>query len=461
VERLRELECDREAKREAVKTILAGAARAKRPLDDDERERAARLTDELDALEGTIRAEQKVLDWNRDQAPAVRWPDGAGPLHRGAIADDDAPALALPKLPERTRAKLAAFAGRSSAPAGDRRAHFAAVVRAAYGGDPFTPLLDAGNEAVGSEGGFALRDDMAAEIFVRAAEESVWMRIGARVETMISDTRRVVALDDDDESGDHEANLKAEWVAEGSTATPQMMLIREVMLHANKLLVYAACSNELGDDAPNYLDALEGALVRSISKKFDRAVLSGSGAGQPLGLLNAAATVEVAKTVDGDPGTTGTFTFRHACGMWSRLAPGSHERAYWLMHPTVLPQALTMSVKVVNQAGNDFVGGYASPAVFAPGGPTGYQLLGRPVVITGRVKVLSSKGDVILVDPTQVAIGIRRDITIDRSPHALFSSDQLAIRGKLRGDALPLWETARTLQEGTDKVSPYVVLAAR
>jgi hypothetical protein len=68
---------------------------------------------------------------------------------------------------------------------------------------------------------------------------------------------------------------------------------------------------------------------------------------------------------------------------------------------------------------------------------------------------------VIPVDPTQVAIGIRRPISIDRSEHAYSSSDRLAIRGKFRGDAQPMWEKARTRAEGSGTESPYVTPETR
>ena len=99
-------------------------------------------------------------------------------------------------------------------------------------------------------------------------------------------------------------------------------------------------------------------------------------------------------------------------------------------------------------------------AAFESGGPTGYQLMGRPVVVTSRVSVLGDKGDIILVDPTQLAIGVRRGLSIERSPHVYFTSDSLAIRGRFRGDARPLWEKARTLVS-TGTVSPIVTLEAR
>jgi HK97 family phage major capsid protein len=323
------------------------------------------------------------------------------------------------------------------------------------------PMAATGNESVGSEGGFAVRDELGAEIFSRAAQESVFARIGARVETMISSSKTITALADDDESSDAEATLTAAWTAEYSEASVQLMKLRAVEIHALKLMVLCAVTNELSDDAEGLIQEYEAAIARAIGKKFDRAIISGTGAGQPMGILAGGATIEVAKTVNSDPGLLNTFTWNHAVGMWSRLAPGSHERARWLMHPTVLPQALSMSVAVKNVAGAENVGGFQPLGAFTAGGPTGYMLLGRPVVITGRVKALSTKGDVILCDPSQIVIGIRKGITIDRSPHAYFSSDRLAIRGKFRGNALPMWDKAQTPQEGSTTVSPYVVLATR
>ena len=294
---------------------------------------------------------------------------------------------------------------------------------------------------------------------MRAIEESVWARIGARVEPMASEERIVTGLDDDDETLDAEANLKADWSAEGALAAGQVMKLRRLRLRANKLMVLAVTTSELAEDAtPDYLTQLELALGRAIGKKFDRAALSGTGAGQPLGILNAPATITVSKEASQ---AAATVRWENVVKMWARLAPGCHERAYWLMHPSVLPQALMMVLTVKNVAGTENVGGAPHAGMFQAGGPTGYMLLGRPVVLTSRVKALGTAGDLILVDPTQVVMGIRRGITIDRSVHALFDSDAIAIRGKFRGDAQPAWEKARTLVEGSDTVSPYVILETR
>ena len=224
-------------------------------------------------------------------------------------------------------------------------------------------------------------------------------------------------------------------------------------------MVLAVTSSELAEDAtPDYLVQLELALGRAIGKKFDRAALTGTGAGQPLGILNAPATITVSK--EGGQAAA-TLKWENVVKMWARLAPGCHERTFWLMHPSVLPQALMMVLTIKNVAGTENVGGAPHAGMFQAGGPTGYMLLGRPVVLTSRVKALGTAGDLILVDPTQVVIGIRRGITIDRSIHAYFTSDAIAVRGKFRGDAQPAWEKARTLVEGSDTVSPYVILETR
>jgi HK97 family phage major capsid protein len=434
--------------REAGGETLSSAARAQREkLSRD----VPRLEAELTRLEGERDAEIGEFVSGR-RASRID-----GKFYKAAVTDDahEVAAVALPPLPSRSRAALARLYPAASNDH-DPEAHAEAwrgVVAAALGGAPMHPAVMAATatEGVPGEGGFAVTPEVAAGIFASALEGSVWARIGARVETMTSDEKVINAVDDSDETDDEEAGLKAQWKGEASEADIQLMKLRRCVLKTKKLIVLAAASNELGEDAPDYVVALEAAVARAIGKKFDRAVLSGNGAAQPLGLLNSPATIEVAKETGQ---AADTFVWENATKMWSRLAPGSHENAWWLIHPTVLPEGLSMSM-VIGTAGTQPRGAFES------GGPTGYRLLGRPVVVTSRVKVLGDKGDVILADPSQIAIGIRRGFVIERSMHAFFSSDRLAVRGKFRGDAKPIWAEPRTLVDSGGTVSPVVVLAAR
>ena len=407
-------------------------------------ERAEKLVDEL--ARETLAEEMRLSE---EDARLVARREGLSVDTPGDVASVNG----LPALPSRTRAALVKLFPQASGDAEKREQDWRGVVAAALGGAPLHPAILAATatEGVPSDGGFLVTVEVASGVFARAVEESVWLRIGARLEPMNSETKIINALDDYDESEDAEATLKADWQAEATEATAQVMKLRRVELHARKLVVLAAASNELAEDAPGYIDALQGALSRAIAKKFDRAVLVGTGAAMPLGVLNSPATVTVSKEAGQ---AADTLEWENIVGMWARLAPGSHERAFWLMHPTCLPEALSMSLVIG-------VGGTQPRGVFESGGPTGYQLLGRPVVVTSRVKPLGDLGDVILVDPTQIAVGVRRQLTIERSEQAFFSSDRLAIRGKFRGDARPLWESTRTLVDGSTTVGPVVVLEAR
>ena len=428
-------------------TMLEGAADA--GMLARQRVLIEKLEQDLHAEEQRIAAEDKML---RDD-PKVGRIDGAWPAPGRGDESAAPPLPGLPPLPSRTRTALGRLYPQAGGDPERRAEQWRGVLAAVLGGQPMHPavLAATATEGLPSDGGFVVTAEVAAGVMTRAIEGSVFARIGVPVVPMTSDERVANALDDADETDDAEAAVKADWKEEASEATAQVVKVRQVKLRARKLLVLATASNELAEDASDYVTALEAALARAIGKKFDRALLSGTGAGQPLGVLNAPATIVVTKE-SGQPAAT--FKWENATKMWSRLAPGSHEQAWWLIHPTVLPQALSMSLTIGT-------GGTQPRGVFEAGGPTGYLLLGRPALITSRVKALGSKGDVVLLDPSQLVLGVRRAIAIERSEQALFTSDRLAIRGKFRGDGQPFWDKARTLPESGGTVSPYVVMEAR
>ena len=89
-----------------------------------------------------------------------------------------------------------------------------------------------------------------------------------------------------------------------------------------------------------------------------------------------------------------------------------------------------------------------------------FFILTRPVVFTEKVPTLGAKGDIGLYDFSQYAIGIRKDISIDRSRHAGFTTDSTYFRGILRADGTPTWRQAYQPKNG-DTLSPFVTVEAR
>ena len=194
---------------------------------------------------------------------------------------------------------------------------------------------------------------------------------------------------------------------------------------------------------------LDRLMVKAVGLELDNVFLNGTGAGQPVGLVDADATVTVSKEVGQ---AANTVTYVNATEMLSRLAPGSFNRAVWIVHESALPQLFQLNLPIGT--------GGSIPAVFTESGGR-YRLFGRPLVLTDRVQPLGTKGDVILADLTKYLVGIRRSITLARSNHVYYASDSVGFRATVSVDGQPTWREPYTPVNGSDTLSPFVVLETR
>jgi HK97 family phage major capsid protein len=88
-------------------------------------------------------------------------------------------------------------------------------------------------------------------------------------------------------------------------------------------------------------------------------------------------------------------------------------------------------------------------------------LLTRPVVVTEACSILGDLGDIVLADLSSYVVAVREDIRLDRDASFLFSSDQIALRLRLRMDGAPTISQAQTARGGGATNSPFVTLASR
>ncbi|GAG17969.1 unnamed protein product, partial [marine sediment metagenome] len=181
----------------------------------------------------------------------------------------------------------------------------------------------------------------------------------------------------------------------------------------------------------------------------DKAFLKGSGAGQPLGILNGPCVIEVAKETGQ---SADTIIYDNLLKMLSQLWMGSFQNAVWVAHPTTIPMLGTLSV-------DTGTGGSHIPVMRESDGK--FQILTRPVLFTEKTEPLGTVGDIMLADFSQYVIGLREEMRIDFSPHLYFSTDEMAARLIERHDGFPLWDEHLTLEDGSTTVSPFVTLEAR
>ena len=322
---------------------------------------------------------------------------------------------------------------------------FAAVLSGRH--DP--RLIRSGmSESVPSDGGFWVPSETAKQIHAVSLENELVMP-RCFVQPMISNEITIPAM----EIGDHGSSLyggfTASYTAEAGTINVANPKARGMLLSTKKLTGLIRMSNELAADMPGG----EGQIINLCGKGLgwyrDKAFLKGSGAGEPLGILNANCLIEVAPE---SGQTEPTIMYENLTKMMSRMYAGSFQNSVWICHQTTIPQLLQLSLSVGT-------GGAHIPVMSESNGQ--FTMLTRPCIFTEKTETLGSKGDILLVDFSAYCVGLRQGMRFDTSIHVGFQTDELYARLIERHDGQPLWSEALTLEDGTTTVSPFVCLGAR
>jgi HK97 family phage major capsid protein len=443
MERLRQIQADIDGHRAKLKGLLQAAQTAKRGLTSAERVAADAIERTVDALEEKFAAELAQAERDRSGATPLAGDTPLGPdAHAARVAARQREFG--PGVRGRTYADL--FGAPAASPFASDEEYFKAVHLATVQGmhDPRLAMLAAMNEGVPSQGGFAVPGSLAASWLDTGLESEV-VRPRAQVFPMSWDTLAVPGWDDFDHSGGTIAGFKAYWQDELSTQTTSDGKLRNVNLRAKKLLVATQISNELlADGGQSFEDQLGRKMPTAVSWALDDKFIGGTGAGQPLGILNDPALITITKE-SSQPGAT--VVLENLLKAYARLYAGGYRNAIWIVNNTVLPQLYTLVLKVKNVAGTENVGGSAVP-YFTVAANGEMRLLNLPVVLTEKTPVLGTKGDVILADLSQYSIGLRKDVAVESSRHAGWTQDSTYYRAIVRVDGQGTWPKAFTPKAG-------------
>jgi HK97 family phage major capsid protein len=250
-------------------------------------------------------------------------------------------------------------------------------------------------------------------------------------------------------NGSRNGGLQAYWEAEGATLTASKAKFRRVELELRKLTALTYATDELLSDATALGAWVSSVLPAELIFKLEDAIINGTGAGTPLGILNGGALVsqaaESAQTAD-------TVNEKNVLKMFARLPVSSRPSAVWFINQDVEPQLPQM---VIGE----------QPVYLPPGGLVGTQpfgtLLGRPVIPVEQCATVGDVGDIILADMSQYYLARKGGIRADTSIHVKFTTDEQAFRFIMRVDGQPAWMSAITPFKGSNTLSPFVTLAAR
>ena len=291
--------------------------------------------------------------------------------------------------------------------------------------------------SLGSEGGFMVPEGFSAKMLDVALESEI-VRPSAQIFPMDTETMKVPGWAGFDHTGGTVyGGFDGAWLAEAGTATREIPELRQIELKAKKLAIYTHASRELVESGVNFESQLMAAMQKATSWHLDRAFIAGNGVGQPLGILNSPGVVTQAP--EGGQGAD-TILHENLSNMFSRLHPSLINKAVWLANSSAIPQLLQLSIAVG-------VGGVHIP-VMTESSNGQFKILTRPVIFTEKLPALGTEGDIVLVSLDQYAIGLRREIFIDKSNSVGWLQDLSDYRCIVRVDGMGSWSDVVTPENG-------------
>ncbi len=302
-------------------------------------------------------------------------------------------------------------------------------------------------EGTPAAGGFSVPEPLAAKWLDDALPLEI-VRPRATVWPMESATRKVAGWDGADQRTDFYGGFAMEFLAEEAPGTKQTGKLRAITLEAKKGAIFVDASSELIEDGMGFDAQLEMAMKKSLSAGMDYYLLTGTGGGEPLGVINSPGVITVAKETGQ---TKNTLMYENLVKMYSRMAPANLQRAVWIANSTVIPQLMQLSIAIG-------VGGVHVPVLNESNG--NFTILGRPVLFTPNLPVLGQANDIIFVDLSQYAVGLRREIRLEKSNIPGWTNDLVSYRVLVRFDGQGTWSEAIQPRNG-DTLSWCVGLAAR
>ena len=181
-------------------------------------------------------------------------------------------------------------------------------------------------------------------------------------------------------------------------------------------------------------------------------MIRGTGAGEPLGIINAPCKIEVSKEVGQ---VADTIVFENILAMEERLCTSPPGQCMWLVSRGAMRQLRELHQAVGTGGSN--VGLLKNGNI---AGEPVETMLGMPVYKSNWCSALGDAGDIVLVNAGGIVCAIAKDLTIDISGHSRFEYDQSSVRVICRWDSQPVLSDPVTPEYGST-ISSVVTLEAR
>ena len=309
-------------------------------------------------------------------------------------------------------------------------------------------------ESTPSLGGFLVGTDFAAGLWKRVYDVSLLFNRVTKIP--ISGNANGLKMNAIDETsraaGSRWGGIRGYWLGEGGTKTDSKPKFRQMELSLKKLIGLCYATDELLQDAAALETVITQGFGDEISFMIDDSILNGTGAGQPLGIINCAALISIAKETGQ---SAKTIVAENIINMYARAWARSRANMIWVANQDCIPQLMKMSLAV----------GTGGVPIWMPANSLSNQpyetLMGRPIIYHEGAQTLGTAGDIYLIDPTQYLMITKGGVQSASSIHVQFTTDETTFRFVYRVDGQPLWNAALTPFKGSNTQSPFIYLAVR
>ena len=307
--------------------------------------------------------------------------------------------------------------------------------RAAAGSDEHSTFSD-------PHGGFLLPTGLAPDLFGVPSDIDHFAGKTVLIE-MEQPEVGVPAWTHEDHSTSLSGGLRSYRTAESHEVPSSRMELKTNKLRSLDLFSLILATNELVEQTPRaFTTMLSKAVENHVGGELYAEKLTGNGVNEFTGALHSPSTIDVAKE---SGQTAGTIVGENVVKMKARAF--CYNECEWIACNDTVEQL--ESATVTDAAGN-------SKFLLQ-----GDMLAGRPISFTEFLPTVGSRGDLLLVNPTQFVTGIYKPLSYASSVHCRFIYHESAYLFWVSGDFQPLWNVPLTPRNGSATLSPSVVLEAR
>jgi len=309
------------------------------------------------------------------------------------------------------------------------------------------------SESVPADGGFLVGTDQSTSIMGRVYQggEIIQRVTMTGISGNSNGMSYVASAETSRATGSRWGGARHYWACEAAEKTDSKPTFRRVSLELNKVIGLVYATDELLQDA----SALEGYIMDVLPQELrfgvQDAFYDGTGAGMPLGILNAPCLVTQAAEA---AQAAATIVSENILNMWSRRWIGA-KGYVWMINQDILPQLWQMNLGV----------GTGGMLTFMPaGGLSGLpysSMMGAPIIEIEQAETLGTVGDIALCAWSEYQAIEKGGIQTASSIHVRFIYDETVFRFVYRVDGQPKWNLPLTPFNSTVTQGPFVVLDTR